>query len=192
MPPLSARTGAPLLALPRALLLALSLAFLLPGTASAAQHRRDSQAVVPPLPTTGTSARAAEVPAARPVGRSPERTIGPDPSTVEQERDPFALSEKMLRLADRPDVPIPPLPAFTPLEKAVKIPKMHLRGLLHGAKGEILALLEIEKGGVYLVREGDSVGLHEFGVDSVIRIQKIDRLHLVVESGTLGQLIIVR
>lgn len=42
------------------------------------------------------------------------------------------------------------------------------------------------------MREGDTVGLHDFGIDSVIRVQKISRLHLVVEAGQLNQMIIVR
>jgi hypothetical protein len=82
---------------------------------------------------------------------------------------------------------------FTPVkQQSGKMPKMRLRGHLQGRDGEVVALLELVGGDVYIVREGDTVGLHDFGIDSVIRVQKISRLHLVVESGSLKQNIIVR
>lgn len=106
-------------------------------------------------------------------------------------RDPFSASDKLTARTDKPR-PRPAGPQFTPREQAVKIPKMHLRGHLQGKNGQVIALLEIEGGGVYLVRENDTVGLHEFGYDSVIRIKQINRLYLVIESGSLGKAIIVR
>lgn len=69
---------------------------------------------------------------------------------------------------------------------------MRLRGLLHGADGDMVALLQIGDDQVHIVREGDTVGLHEIGIDSVIRVKQISRLHLVIESGSLDHLIIVR
>lgn len=81
---------------------------------------------------------------------------------------------------------------FTPVKQPEKMPKMRLRGHLQGQNGEVVALLELVGGDVYIVREGDTVGLHDFGIDSVVRVQKISRLHLVVESGSLNQKIIVR
>ncbi|MDR1728120.1 MAG: hypothetical protein LBT74_09415 [Acidobacteriota bacterium] len=78
------------------------------------------------------------------------------------------------------------------MQRAQDIPKMRLRGHLKVRGGETIALLEIVGGGVHIVREGDTVGLYDLGLDSVIRIRKIDKLHLVVESGSLGKTIIVR
>lgn len=80
---------------------------------------------------------------------------------------------------------------FTPAEQAGGMPKMRLRGQLHGADGKSVALLEIEGSGVHIVREKDTVGLQELGIDQAIRIKKITRLHVVVEAGSLGRLIIV-
>jgi hypothetical protein len=105
-------------------------------------------------------------------------------------RDPFSATGKLVTQKDAP-AQSPAGIVFTPKEQA-KIPKMSMRGHLQGKNGEVIALLEIDKGGVYMVREGDTVGLHDLGVNSVIRVKEISRLHLVVESGSLGQLFIVR
>lgn len=113
-------------------------------------------------------------------------------SAGEPQRNPFAVTDKLTRLTERPATPVSSGPAFTPLGQSVAIPKLRLRGHLRGADGKVVALLEIGGGAVHIVREGDTVGLHEFGFDSVIRIKEISRLHLVIEAGSLGQLIIVR
>jgi hypothetical protein len=109
-------------------------------------------------------------------------------------RNPFAPSARLLTLKDQPSAAASLVAEseFTPVKQAEKMPKMRLRGHLQGRDGEVLALLELVGGDVYIVREGDTVGLHDFGIDSVIRVQKISRLHLVVESGSLNQKIIVR
>ena len=64
--------------------------------------------------------------------------------------------------------------------------------MVQDANGGIAALLEVENGGIHIVREGDTVGLYEMGINSVIRVRKINRLNMVVEAGELGQVIIVR
>ncbi|WDP92777.1 MAG: hypothetical protein HUN04_24870 [Desulfobacter sp.] len=112
-------------------------------------------------------------------------------------RDPFGASEKLRRAKEGPLQPAArPRPerfGFKPrAEQPKEMPKMKLKGHLKGRNGEVVALLEIKGGDVYIVREGDTVGLHDLGIDSVIRIQEISRRHLVVESGTLGTVIIVR
>jgi hypothetical protein len=105
-------------------------------------------------------------------------------------RDPFSATGKLATQKDAP-VQTPAGIVFTPKEQG-KIPRMTMRGHLQGKNGEVIALLEIDKGGVYMVREGDTVGLNDLGVNSVIRVKEISRLHLVIESGSLGQLFIVR
>jgi len=109
-------------------------------------------------------------------------------------RNPFAPSARMLLLKDQPTAAasMAAESEFTPVKQPEKMPKMRLRGHLQGQNGEVVALLELVGGDVYIVREGDTVGLHDFGIDSVVRVQKISRLHLVVESGSLNQKIIVR
>ncbi len=112
-------------------------------------------------------------------------------NTGAQQRDPFSVTNKLMRQTERPTIPTSSGPAFTPLEQSGVMPKMHLRGHLKGADGRNVALLEIEGGGVHIVREKDTVGLQELGIDSAIRIKKIGRLHVIVEAGSLGRLIIV-
>lgn len=107
-------------------------------------------------------------------------------------RDPFSWSRKLMGQAERPAAPGRFGTDFTPLEpQSGGLPKMHLRGHVQGADGRSVALLEIEGGGVHMVREKDTVGLHDLGFDSAIRIKKITRLQVTVEAGSLGRLIIV-
>lgn len=110
-----------------------------------------------------------------------------DPLESPAKRNPFSTVEVKKKVEQ-----VIAGPVFTQQRAPEVMPKMKLRGHLQGANQEVLALLEINGDSVHIVREGDTVGLHEFGYDSVVRVKKIDRLHLVVESGTLGQLIIVR
>lgn len=132
------------------------------------------------------------------LGNSDEQDAGQLAAVVPAKRDPFAVTSSMVVEQQKPKPkpkPIqPPLPStvFTPGPKAQKMPTMRLRGHLTGGDGEVVALLEIEGGDVHIVREGDTVGLHDIGYDTVVRIKEISRLHLVVESGQLGQVIIVR
>nr|WP_321465079.1 hypothetical protein [uncultured Desulfobulbus sp.] len=113
------------------------------------------------------------------------------------QRNPFAATEKLRELRANPPAEPKVVPsneglAFVPSKQELKIPKMRLRGHLQGGNGEVLALLEVTGGDTYIVREGDTVGLHDLGIDSVLRIRKISRLHVVVEAGSLNQMIIVR
>lgn len=104
-------------------------------------------------------------------------------STNQAVVDPFAASSELQAAASG---------GFTSSGTAHALPKMHMRGYLKGKDGEPLALLEIIGGSVHIVREGDTVGLQEIGKSSVVQIKSITRLHLVVESGTFGQMVIVR
>jgi len=104
-------------------------------------------------------------------------------------RDPFSPTDRLLQASlggSGGGV------QFQPLSQAAKIPRMHLRGLIKDDNGGIAALLEIENSGIHIVREGDTVGLYEMGVNSVIQVRRINRLNLLVEAGSLGQIIIVR
>jgi hypothetical protein len=57
-----------------------------------------------------------------------------------------------------------------------------------------LGLIEIGSEGVFLVREGDIVSYRTGagGSNSVIKIKEINDLNLVVEAGTLGEIIVLR
>lgn len=110
-------------------------------------------------------------------------------------RDPFAVTERLRRVSAGGLQELQFVPSTA---KQKKLPKMKLRGVIRGAEGEdgqrssVAALLDIKGSGVFVVREGDTIGLHDLGLDSVIKVVKVDALSLVVETGTLGQVIIVR
>jgi hypothetical protein len=76
---------------------------------------------------------------------------------------------------------------FTPLQNA-HVPTLVMRGIVSGG----LALLDVEGHGVYLVREGDTLSLNRQGQNTVIKIEKINRLSLMVKIGTLNEMIVVR
>ncbi|OUS30925.1 hypothetical protein A9Q99_05305 [Gammaproteobacteria bacterium 45_16_T64] len=104
-------------------------------------------------------------------------------------RDPFSVTPIMLENENytlKKDV------EFTPLAGDFKIPNMYLKGIITGKeedknKGKMAALLEIEGLGVFVVREGDTVGLHGIGNGrDVIQIESISRLSLIVRSGSFG------
>ncbi len=105
-------------------------------------------------------------------------------------RNPFAPTQLILAAIERGGSSAANL-ALQPVQQATPIPRMHLRGLINDGAVQA-ALLEIENAGVYIVREGDTVGLYETGSNAVVRIREINRLNLVVEAGSLGQLFIVR
>ena len=130
------------------------------------------------------------------IANLPQIAVAAGQSSTSAQRSPFAASTKLAQLALQPKSEVqqrPADPAFTPQQNvAQKLPEMRLRGHLHGRDGEMVALLQIGKGEVHIVREGDTVGLYESGMDSVVRVKQIGRLHLVIESGSLEHLIIVR
>lgn len=125
----------------------------------------------------------------RPDGSSISRQ--PEKEAAEKTtRNPFSVTDYLSPKKQQKKAVV--VPSFKRVEKPAEMPKMRLRGHIHGQDGDEVALLEIEGGSVHIVREGDTVGLHEFGYDSVIRVKQISRLHMVLESGTLGQVFIVR
>lgn len=103
-------------------------------------------------------------------------------------RNPFETTSRLLQVRKDDKTGL----QFQPARTKSKMPKMKLRGIIHREGKKQAALLEIEGAGIHVVREDDTVGLNEIGRDSVIRIKKINRLNLVVEVGSLGQVWIVR
>jgi hypothetical protein len=69
---------------------------------------------------------------------------------------------------------------------------MSLKGMIRGQEGDVAALLDIAGNGVHMVRVNDTISLHGIGRDVVVQVKAIDHLSLVIEVGSLGQVIIVR
>lgn len=131
---------------------------------------------VPPLPADPA-----------PAEERPEEAAGaPGPL-----RNPFAPSARVLGLSGKSA--LTGNADFRPNPGAMRLPKLKLRGLVQGkSKGGIVALLEVEKVGVYLVQIGDIIGLPGGSNETVLKVREITELSLIVEVGSLGQLIIIR
>ena len=129
--------------------------------------------------------RVLQAPSNAPTGVDP-RQVG----YYNGQRDPFAVTTRLLdmRAAGQGRESL----AFKPGRAGPDFPSMKLRGIIRREGEKIAALLEIKGGGTHVVREEDTVGLNELGQDAVVRIKKINRLNLVVEVGSLGQVMIVR
>lgn len=80
---------------------------------------------------------------------------------------------------------------FFPAPTGSKIPEMKLRGLKI-QNGVNLALLEIKGFGSFMVREGDEFTIDPTQPKNAIRIDKITRLSVTVETGMLGSIKVLR
>jgi hypothetical protein len=100
-------------------------------------------------------------------------------------RDPFAVTPVML---ENENYTLRQSIEFTPLDGNFKVPNMRLKGIINDKENnQIAALLEIDGLGVFVVREGDTVGLHSIGNGrDVIQIESISRLSLIVQAGSYG------
>ncbi len=105
------------------------------------------------------------------------------------QRNPFAHTQQVR--GTKESLPGVSNLGFQPLQQAALLPPMHLKGLITDSEAGVAALLDIDGAGTFIVREGDTVGLYQTGVNTVIRIRKINRLNLVVEAGSLGQILII-
>jgi len=72
------------------------------------------------------------------------------------------------------------------------VPKMRLRGFVTQDKETPLALLEVAGSRTFIVREGDEINIDPLKPLSVIRITKITRQSITVETGRLGSIRVQR
>lgn len=104
-------------------------------------------------------------------------------------RDPFSPSPLMYDSASAGNNP--GNYGFFPSQTGGKIPEMKLRGLL-SQNGEFIALLEVKGFGTFMVREGDEFTVDPAQPKNAIRIDKITRLSVTVETGMLGSIRVLR
>lgn len=81
---------------------------------------------------------------------------------------------------------------FVPSPENATVPKMKLRGLLSRHPGEFIALLDIAGAGTFMVREGDEFNIDPSKPKNAIRVSKITRLSVTVETGWLGSIRVLR
>ncbi|MBL1320125.1 MAG: hypothetical protein COA63_003560 [Methylophaga sp.] len=109
------------------------------------------------------------------------------PQTI---RDPFTPSGLMFEVASKSSVFNNK--GFTSAPGNSPIPKMRLRGFIDQNQKSPLALLEVAGARTYLVREGDDINIDPSQPNSVIRITKITRQSITVETGLLGAIRVQR
>ena len=102
-------------------------------------------------------------------------------------RDPFSVSPAMLEESKLKSEGL----RFTPMAGA-QVPQLKLRGIINAESEDRLGLIEVVREGVFLVREGDTISLRSAASNTVIKITEIGALSVVVEAGTLGEVIVVR
>ena len=146
--------------------------------------------------------------------KTPESELEPDPlrpisqrAPVEQRtkqapqfdayeegvRNPFAMTGEIAQLAYEDNQPVTGYTKQPFTDLGGPLPKLTLKGVVFKAsQPDPIALLEIAGFGVYMVKVGDKVSIDPRDPKKVIQIKQISRLNVIVEVGTLGDLIIVR
>ena len=109
-------------------------------------------------------------------------------------RDPFTPSRLMFDMVGKQSgITSGGAYGFTrSLNNINSVPKMRLRGFVSQGEEDLIALLEIAGARTYLVREGDEINIDPSQPSSAIRITKITRLSVTVETGTLGSIRVQR
>ena len=103
-------------------------------------------------------------------------------------RDPFSASSVMQEQANLTGGGL----QFLPGAAEDKVPRLHLRGYVEDESGTAMALVEVEKHDVFLVRQGDDISLQQGTSNLVLRVVSVTHRSVVVEAGTLGHVIVVR
>ena len=106
-------------------------------------------------------------------------------------RDPFTPSALMYETVGAQTGHANGAFGFVPSRESMRIPNMKLRGLLN-QEDEFIALLEVVGVGTFMVREGDEFNIDPSQPNNAIRIDKITRLSVTVETGMLGSIRVLR
>jgi hypothetical protein len=111
------------------------------------------------------------------------------PDTI---RDPFTPSRLMYEVISTQSGVNSGAYGFIPSLQGGDVPKMKLRGYVSKDNESPVALLEIKGSGTFMVREGDEINIDPANPRQAIRISKITRLSVTVETGTLGSIRVLR
>jgi len=109
------------------------------------------------------------------------------------QRDPFTTSDKMygevgVQNAQKANG----AQGFVPGYGNQAVPKMRVKGFVNRGPTKSVALLDIDGVGVFLVSQGDEIGLQALGQNTVLKVLKVDSNSVKVQSGQVNQVIIVR
>lgn len=127
--------------------------------------------------------------------RNDEKYIQPNPK-----RDPFSYTEQMYRNQQKPNTPQTGnsltsnalLLAATTAFTADGLPIMKYRGYAESPSGEVIGILEILGMGVYTVRVGDQIGLHDIVKELVLIVEGLSRNNIIITTGKLGKKLVVQ
>jgi len=111
-------------------------------------------------------------------------------------RDPFAIPSLLLQtlaLERSNKVQSNSLSSYAFSQTSVlTMPKIKLKGVMHQRRDSSPLAVILLNNETYMVREGDEIGFNLAEPSQVIKIKQIKRLSLLIEVGTLGELVIVR
>lgn len=115
-------------------------------------------------------------------------------------RDPFSYTEQMYRNQQKQQSPRPNnslasnalLLATTTAFTADGLPIMKYRGYAISPSGEEIGILEILGMGVYTVRVGDQIGLHDIVKELVLIVEGLSRNNIIITTGKLGKKLVVQ
>lgn len=107
-------------------------------------------------------------------------------------RDPFNLSDG---IGNTSTGHLVNPSTFLPNTNQQKIPAIKLKGVINSKSNmpeDLLALLEVDKNDVYMVRVGDEISYDPSKPTFAIKIISISRLSVTVQVGSLGNVLIIR
>lgn len=115
-------------------------------------------------------------------------------------RDPFSYTEPMYRNQQKQNTPQTGnnltsnalLLAATTAFTADGLPIMKYRGYAESPSGEVIGILEILGMGVYTVRVGDQIGLHDIVKELVLIVEGLNRNNIIIKTGKLGKKLVVQ
>jgi hypothetical protein len=115
-------------------------------------------------------------------------------------RDPFSYTDQMYRNQQKQNTVKTGnsltsnalLLAATTAFTADGLPIMKYRGYAESASGEVIGILEILGMGVYTVRVGDQIGLHDIVKELVLIVEGLSRNNIIITTGKLGKKLVVQ
>lgn len=87
--------------------------------------------------------------------------------------------------------PTGPGTAFIANPTLMRAPELELKGIVN-REDEVTALLRIGPSRVYMVRAGDQISFDPTRPSEAIKIREISRLSVIVEIGSIGNVVVVR
>lgn len=116
-------------------------------------------------------------------------------------RDPFSYTDQMYRnqpkqgASNNTENNIAAnalLLAATTAVTADGLPIMKYRGYAESPTGEVIGIIEILGMGVYTVRVGDQIGLHDIIKELVLTVEGLSRNNIIIKTGKLGKKLVVQ